>query len=108
MSERSSQNKQIRDAYLQRKHNIELEQLKKLIRTCCQTIFVGAVAKAENYFGDLWGESNDLDEEDMSLEQQSWYNKFLDMRDEIFDQGNDQYYKIIKALSLYLDRNRTP
>ena len=32
----------------------------------------------------------------MTPEQLSWYKKFLDLRDEIFDQGNEQKNKFEK------------
>jgi hypothetical protein len=66
-----------------------------------QTVFVGAVAAIEKHFGPLWGEEDDVDEEDMTPEQLQWYNRFLVIREHIFDQGNNQREKFLKDLSRF-------
>jgi hypothetical protein len=86
-----------------------LEQLKAIARKRCQTIFVGAVAKIETFFGQLWDEANNLDESDMTEEQLRWFDRFLDCRERIFDQGNDQISKLLRDLDnfgVYWHRNR--
>ena len=62
-----------------------------------KTVFVGALSKVEESFGLLWG-GDDIDEENMTPEQLKWYEIFLKLRDDIFDQGNDQKKKCINDL----------
>ena len=80
------------------------QEANKALRDVCskrfQTVFVGAVSKIESFFGPLWG-NDDVSEDEMSPQQLIWYKKFLDLRDEIFDQGNDQRKKFLKELSVY-------
>ena len=66
-----------------------------------QTVFVGAIAQIEECFGELWGEAENLDESEMTPQQLEWYNKFLDVRDAIFDNGNDQRQKFKRDLDNY-------
>ena len=54
-----------------------------------KTVFVGAVSKIEDAFGVLWG-GDEIDDENMTKEQEMWYDVFLALRDSIFDQGNHQ------------------
>ena len=65
------------------------------------TVFVGAVAKIEQYFGELWGEHLELEEEDMTPEQLKWYKKFLDARELIFDQGNHELHQCMSDSEMY-------
>ena len=69
----------------------------RLIKKRFQTVFIGAVSKIEDRFGQLWG-SDEIDEENMTSEQLKYYNIFLELRDEIFDQGNDQRKKLMKEI----------
>lgn len=55
-----------------------------------KTVFVGAVFEIEKEFGALWGESEEFDENNLTDEQKIWYEKFLSVRERIFDQGNRQ------------------
>ena len=75
-----------------------LEHLKRIIKKRCQTIFVGAVAKMEDHFGELWGEELELDEEQMNAIQRKWFDKFLTVRELVFDQGNDQITKLVNDI----------
>ena len=73
------------------------ENLDRLTKKRFQTVFVGAVSKIEDRFGHLWG-SDEIDEENMTSEQLKYYNIFLELRDHIFDQGNDQRKKLMKEI----------
>jgi hypothetical protein len=72
--------------------------LENILSSNFKTVFVGAVHKIELEFGSLWGESEKLDEENMTSEQRFWYEKFLKLRSEIFDQGNTERKKAISML----------
>lgn len=73
------------------------ENIDRLTKKRFQTVFVGAVSKIEDRFGHLWG-SDEIDEENMTSEQLKYYNIFLELRDHIFDQGNDQRKKLMKDM----------
>jgi hypothetical protein len=77
------------------------DMLKKLVSSRIETVFVGAISKIERVFGELWGENLDLDESQMSAAQKEWFSKFLDLRDEIFDQGNTEKKRIVKEIALF-------
>lgn len=62
----------------------------KLVELHFKTVFVGAIFQIEQEFGSLWGESEDFSEENLTEEQKIWYEKFLAIRERIFDQGNKQ------------------
>ena len=74
--------------------------LNRIAKKRFQTVFVGAVASIEESFGELWGNDN-VDEEDMTPAQLQWYNRFLEIRDRIFDQGNNQKEKFLRDLSRF-------
>lgn len=84
----------------QKRQEMSFEQLKQASKKRFQTVFVGAIDKIEQYFGELWG-SDEIDEENMTPTQLKYYHKFLELRTKIFDQGNDQFSKFIKDLSNY-------
>ena len=71
--------------------------LENIISSHFKTVFVGAVHKIELEFGELWGEKEKLNEENMTEEQKIWYEKFLNLRSEIFDQGNRERKKALSA-----------
>lgn len=75
-------------------------RLNKSIDRGCHTIFVGAIAKVEEQFGDLWG-NDEIDPDDMDPIQIKWYNKFMDVREQIFDQGNNELCKLLDKLDEY-------
>lgn len=77
------------------------EMLKKIMASRIETVFVGAVSKIETFFGSLWGEELDIDEKNMTEEQKKWFNKFLDLREKIFDQGNSEKKRAIKEIGLF-------
>ena len=77
------------------------EILKKSTASHVDTVFVGAVSKIEEFFGVLWGESEELEEESMTAEQKKWYNKFMDLRDAIFDQGNLEKKKMLNEIGCF-------
>jgi len=77
------------------------EILKKTTSSHMDTVFVGAVSKIEEFFGVLWGENEDVDEEQMTVEQKKWFNKFLDLRDSIFDQGNLEKKKMLNDIGCF-------
>lgn len=70
------------------------EILQKAACSRIETVFVGAVSKVEEFFGVLWGENEKLEEDKMTPEQKMWFNKFLDLRESIFDQGNKEKKKL--------------
>ena len=59
------------------------------------------VSKIEEFFGVLWGENEDVDEKNMTSEQKKWFNKFLDLRDCIFNQGNSEKKKMLNEISSF-------
>ncbi len=65
-----------------------------------KTVFVGAISKIEEMFGPLWGQ-DEIDEENMTPEQLKWYEIFLELRDDIFDQGNRQKNQCVKDLNRF-------
>ena len=77
------------------------EILKKATSSHIDTVFVGAVSKIEEFFGVLWGENEDVDEKNMTSEQKKWFNKFLDLRDCIFNQGNSEKKKMLNEISSF-------
>ena len=70
------------------------EILQKSACSRIETVFVGAVSKIEDFFGVLWGENEKIEEDQMTPEQKVWFNKFLDLRESIFDQGNKEKKKL--------------
>lgn len=62
----------------------------KLVELHFKTVFVGAVFHIEQEFGSLWGECENFSEENLTPDQKIWYEKFLAIRERIFDQGNKQ------------------
>ena len=80
-----------------RSNTASWENLDRLTKKRFQTVFVGAVSKIEERFGHLWG-SDEIDEENMTEQQLKYYNIFLELRDQIFDQGNDQRKKLMKEI----------
>lgn len=52
-----------------------------------QTIMIGALARIEEKFGDLWGHGKD--DSELSNEEVYWQNIWLDLRTSILDLGND-------------------
>jgi hypothetical protein len=70
----------------------------KLVELHFKTVFVGAVFQIEKNFGHLWGEDEELSEDEMTEEQKLWYEKFLETRDRIFDQGNKEKKQAIAKI----------
>ena len=68
-----------------------------------KTVFVGALSKVEEAFSPLWG-GDEIDEENMSSEQLKWYEIFLKLRDDIFDQGNEQKNRCARDLNRFRSR----
>ena len=75
------------------------EILQKSACSRIETVFVGAVSKIEDFFGVLWGENEKIEEDQMTPEQKIWFNKFLDLRESIFDQGNKEKKKMSSDIS---------
>jgi hypothetical protein len=75
------------------------EILQKIACSRMETVFVGAVSKIEHFFGSLWGELEGVDESKMTSDQKKWFNKFLDLREAIFDQGNTEKNRITKDIN---------
>jgi hypothetical protein len=92
MNDYNSIRKETKERFKNRVEKDSYDRAIKKIRTCFNTTFVGAISKIEEGFGDLWGEhdNEEIDEDKMTDEQLKYYDIFLAMRDEIFDQGNKQ------------------
>lgn len=69
-----------------RKNEISKDRLKTIIKKHITTVMIGAVAKMENFFGDLWGHG--LEEENCSDDQLDKYEVWEQCRDEILTHGN--------------------
>jgi hypothetical protein len=83
--------------------------LAKILELHFKTVFVGAVFHIENEFGHLWGESEDFDESKLTEDQKIMYEKFLNLRNRIFDQGNKEKKAAIsklKSFDITLRNNR--
>ena len=76
--------------------------LSKLIELHFKTVFVGAVFHIEQEFGELWNESEDFNESSLSKEQKIWYEKFLSIREKIFDQGNREKKLAVAKIKKFL------
>jgi len=75
--------------------------LQKILEVHFKTVFVGAVFHIEKEFGELWGESDNFDEENLTPEQKKWYEKFLAVREKIFDQGNRERKAAASKMKLF-------
>jgi len=81
-------------------HREEWATISGTVEKRFKTVFVGAVSKIEEAIGTLWG-GDEVDEKKMTPTQLKWYEIFLELRDDIFDQGNDQKNKCIKDLNRF-------
>lgn len=96
----------VRQAGEERNQKISYQILKDTSKKRFLTVGVGAIDKIEQKFGDLWG-NDDIEEEDMDATQLKYFNLFLELRNEIFDQCNSQIKKFENDLSSY-NINRDP
>ena len=53
-----------------------------------RTFMMGTIDLIEQYFGDLWGDSIE-DDDELTDEQEEFYEKFSEIRERILDIGND-------------------
>jgi hypothetical protein len=53
-----------------------------------RTGFIGALARFEDYFGTLWG--HDKPPEQRTLQENLWYDVWLQCRNEVLNNGNKQ------------------
>ena len=81
-------------------HTQEWLTINKTIEKRFKTVFVGAIYKIEESFGSLWG-GDEVDEKNMTPMQLKWYEIFLELRDDIFDQGNEQKNRCVKDLNRF-------
>jgi len=100
-SNRKNFKKNIRDLKRSSLDEKSFKQLKNIINKRFKTVFVGAVAKIEDSYGFLWGEDDEIEEEDMSKEQLKMYYLFLDLREKIFDQGNSELNRFLEEMKSY-------
>jgi hypothetical protein len=84
-----------------REEDLSLQELINLVKKRFQTVFVGSVFKIEKAYGDLWGEHEDVDEEDMTDEQKAEYERFMQLREAIFDQGNAELNKMLSEIERF-------
>lgn len=75
--------------------------LLKIIEAHFKTVFVGAVFHIEEEFGELWGESDGFNEDNLTPEQRKWYEKFLSVRERIFTQGNRERKMAASKMNLF-------
>lgn len=82
---------------------INLKRSKDKLRAAAKqkitTTMVGAIARCEEYFGELWGKHTR--EEDCNDEQLDYFLIWRECREEIFNHGNSQIRAIEKELDLY-------
>jgi len=81
-------------------HREEWSTISHTVEKRFKTVFVGAVSKIEEAIGTLWG-GDEVDEKNMTPTQLKWYEIFLELRDDIFDQGNEQKNKCMKDLNRF-------
>jgi hypothetical protein len=75
--------------------------LAKVLEMHFKTVFVGAVFQIEREFGFLWGECEDFDESKLTDEQKVMYEKFLSIREKIFNQGNRERKNAVQKLKAF-------
>lgn len=51
-----------------------------------RTFMIGTIDLFEQYFGEVWG--HDKEENDITDEEEEFYEKFLELRERILDLGN--------------------
>ncbi len=62
-----------------------------------KTTMIGALAEFEKAFGDLWGQNCD----NMTDEEQYWYDKWQFVRTSILNNGNNQLRAALDEISQY-------
>ena len=70
------------------------KDLEHLIRKKIQTTMIGAIARFEDGFGDLWGHNTDNHSQEQIRNEIIWE----DVRNQILDHGNTQIRKCISEL----------
>ncbi len=90
----------------ERNQKISYQMLKETSKKRFLTVGVGAIDKIEMKFGHLWGD-DDVDEDQMNEVQLKYFNLFMELRNEIFDQCNGQIKKFENDLTDY-NINRDP
>lgn len=75
------------------------EKFNKTISKKINTTMIGAIAKMENYFGEIWGHG--LKKEDKTQEQLEEFENWQKCRDEILNLGNSQIRAVNQELNLY-------
>ncbi len=65
------------------------ERLKQVAKSKITTTMVGALASFENRFGRLWGHEKE-EGEDLTPQEERFYEIWQDVREEILDRGNAQ------------------
>lgn len=72
----------------QRYQNASRVRLTRILRKKGTTAFIGAIARFEQFFGDIWGHG--LPEEECTAEQVSWREVWDLCRTEVLNNGNAQ------------------
>jgi len=73
------------------------ERLIKNIEKKFQTTMIGALARFEDEFGDLWG----MDKDRLTPEEEKWEEKWKYVRNEVLNNGNNQLRACLDELSNY-------
>ncbi len=78
------------------KNNSKTRLTKNMARKF-QTTMIGALAKFEEEFGDLWGQNCDS----MTDEEQYWHDKWQFVRTAVLNNGNNQLRAALDEISQY-------
>jgi hypothetical protein len=76
------------------------KRLRKIIQTKMRTTFVGDVARVEQHLGALWGHG--LVEAQLTPSQRTWRQLWLQLRNDILTNGNNQLRALEKELAQYV------
>ncbi len=83
----------------QRYQEASLLRLQRIIEKKMTTTFIGALARFETYFGQLWGHRRDRGE--LSEQELAWRELWEQCRTEVLNNGNNQLRAVEAELALY-------
>lgn len=75
------------------------DQLSRVIRKKTNTIFIGAIAQFEKFFGRLWGHGKD--DEDCTPAELEFRKVWMECRTEVLNGGNAQLRALLNEISQY-------
>jgi hypothetical protein len=81
------------------KNDYDRRALKDFTRKKITTTMIGALDSFEKRFGRLWGQ--DKNEEDITEQEDRFYQIWSEVREEILDRGNAQIGAANKELDMY-------